>query len=445
MVRHKGPARGPTMVDRTCEFCDKTFQATAYEVKIGKGRFCSKSCSNKSRYERITLVCEHCGTEFQRMLAVYLRRKSDTVYCSGYCYRAARLGGDTRVCKACGQEKPLDAFRTFQRKDKTYHQRTCSDCANQKQRAQRINDPGRHREYDRRSYEKHREVVIQRKIVLNGKRRAWMHGITDVSDVRLDDLIERYGTACYLCGKELERSQMTRDHVVPLTRGGSHTLENVRIACMSCDARKGNYLLSELDLDTLKPTIKDCSHCGQIKPISQFSTMGRTWQKYCRACSASLARQERSLHRNITVVDTLSEVYRCNVCAFEWQPIQEDALQNIRWYWRCPNGCNHNGVKLNTEERSCTHCGEVMPLKQFRNDKRKATGYRCKRCTAALARQSRAERFGVTVVDSVQDICRCKTCAAEWTPKLAPGKQQMRNWWLCPNGCNSNLLRYPPK
>src|SRR5690606_19505718 len=147
---------------------------------------------------------------------------------------------------------------------------------------------------------------------LNAKRRAWMHGITAVTDVRLDDLVERDGTACYLCGVDLDRSEMQMDHVIPLSRGGSHIPENMRIACRTCNYRKGNYLLSEIDLATLKPTIKDCAHCGQIKPISKFSTMGKTWQKHCKECSASLNRQQRVGRRGVSVVDTLSEVYRCN-------------------------------------------------------------------------------------------------------------------------------------
>ncbi len=62
----------------------------------------------------------------------------------------------------------------------------------------------------------------------------------------LDDIIARDGLACYLCGKNPAKKPSI-EHVIPLSRGGSHTLANVRVACCGCNSRKHNRLLSELD------------------------------------------------------------------------------------------------------------------------------------------------------------------------------------------------------
>lgn len=343
--------------------------------------------------------------------------------------------GIFRTCDSCSEIKPLGDFGQHRRGDKTYYRHTCRSCYNQRRRLARAQHPEQQREYDRRSYKKHREAVIERKMVLNAKRRAWMHGITAVTDVRLDDLVERDGTACYLCGVDLDRSEMQMDHVIPLSRGGSHTPGNMRIACRTCNFRKGNYLLSEIDLETLKPTIKDCAHCGQIKPISEFYTAAHTWNKHCKSCAASLMRQQRSTLRNISIVDTHAEVYRCNTCATEWTPQPEDGIENMRWYWRCPNGCNHDGKAWGPGERTCSHCGEVKPVSEFagRGKNRRSE---CKQCCAALARQSRAASHNLSVVDSRRDLLRCNTCEEMWAPYLKPGQKQIRYWWRCPNGCN---------
>ena len=37
----------PNTVDRTCESCGVTFQVHSYKVKVGRGRFCSKSCKSR--------------------------------------------------------------------------------------------------------------------------------------------------------------------------------------------------------------------------------------------------------------------------------------------------------------------------------------------------------------------------------------------------------------
>jgi 5-methylcytosine-specific restriction endonuclease McrA len=39
---------------------------------------------------------------------------------------------------------------------------------------------------------------------------------------------------------------LTMDHIIPLSRGGRHTKENVIPACRSCNARKKNHLLEEI-------------------------------------------------------------------------------------------------------------------------------------------------------------------------------------------------------
>jgi 5-methylcytosine-specific restriction endonuclease McrA len=51
-----------------------------------------------------------------------------------------------------------------------------------------------------------------------------------------------------LCGnttyKEYENLPMnqraTIDHIIPLSKGGAHTFDNVRIACWRCNLVKGN-------------------------------------------------------------------------------------------------------------------------------------------------------------------------------------------------------------
>lgn len=341
---------------------------------------------------------------------------------------------EDRVCKCCNEAKPLSSFASFQRKGITYHSHTCSTCRNRRQRELRLANPGRQREYDQRSYKKHRESVIRRKMRVNDMRRAWKHGALEVIEVNRDAIFQRDGLTCYLCGEEFDRENLHLDHVVPLSRGGNHTPDNIRVACKWCNARKGDYLLSELAPETLKPTTKVCLHCGELKLITEFSTLGAsTWRSNCKLCAASLARQERSRRRNVIVVDTLNEVYRCNVCATEWTPIQEDGLQNIRWYWRCPNGCNHDGKKWEYGERTCNHCRQVKPFEEF-----PALGsYKCRTCHAALGRQSRAAVRNLTVVDSVLDKYRCNACNETWIPQLKPGHKQMKGWWRCPNGCNS--------
>jgi len=53
-------------------------------------------------------------------------------------------------------------------------------------------------------------------------------------------LFARDSHLCMYCGDQFPRYQLTRDHVVPISRGGRDTWENVVCACLHCNVRKGN-------------------------------------------------------------------------------------------------------------------------------------------------------------------------------------------------------------
>ena len=45
---------------------------------------------------------------------------------------------------------------------------------------------------------------------------------------------------CMYCGQHYTRAELTRDHVLPLSRGGLDVWENVVAACLACNTRKGS-------------------------------------------------------------------------------------------------------------------------------------------------------------------------------------------------------------
>ncbi len=51
-------------------------------------------------------------------------------------------------------------------------------------------------------------------------------------------LFARDQQLCLYCGQQFARSQLTRDHVIPLSHGGADCWENVVSACGRCNTRK---------------------------------------------------------------------------------------------------------------------------------------------------------------------------------------------------------------
>jgi len=68
-------------------------------------------------------------------------------------------------------------------------------------------------------------------------------------------LFARDEYSCQYCGKHKKelrgRQFLTRDHIVPLSRGGDSTWENVVTSCSPCNNRKGDRLPREVGLKLL--------------------------------------------------------------------------------------------------------------------------------------------------------------------------------------------------
>jgi hypothetical protein len=55
-------------------------------------------------------------------------------------------------------------------------------------------------------------------------------------------LIDEYGACCWWCGKSISIDMLTIEHLRPKSRGGSNSLENLRLASLTCNRSRGNSL-----------------------------------------------------------------------------------------------------------------------------------------------------------------------------------------------------------
>ncbi len=65
-------------------------------------------------------------------------------------------------------------------------------------------------------------------------RTTSIHDLTEQQWISIQMI---FGYRCAYCGKKPKK--LTQDHVIPVSRGGSHTISNVVPACASCNSRKG--------------------------------------------------------------------------------------------------------------------------------------------------------------------------------------------------------------
>jgi len=61
---------------------------------------------------------------------------------------------------------------------------------------------------------------------------------------------------CQYCGRRFHTSELTLDHVVPRSRGGSSAWDNLVCCCVACNARKGGRLPSEAGMQLIRKPFK---------------------------------------------------------------------------------------------------------------------------------------------------------------------------------------------
>lgn len=167
------------MIEKTCEWCWKGLNK--------RPRFCSDKCG-KAYYHQL----ERFGVVDRSVLPI----------CS------------------CGNLACPDPWKTNGRKRMGKH-RKCLDC----RKAQRARaDAGRGSCRSKR----------RREIVKAGER------------INFDDLLIRDGPLCQICGEYMDwqtgryRSRVSLDHIIPISQGGTHTMDNVRLVHLSCNSRKSD-------------------------------------------------------------------------------------------------------------------------------------------------------------------------------------------------------------
>ena len=75
------------------------------------------------------------------------------------------------------------------------------------------------------------------------------------------NIILRDENICQYCAQEFATDDLTMDHVVPRSRGGTHTWENVVLACSKCNQKKADKMPEAFYLKLTKkpvaPTLFD--------------------------------------------------------------------------------------------------------------------------------------------------------------------------------------------
>lgn len=133
--------------------------------------------------------------------------------------RAGREKRDGRACARCNESKPLSEY-------KTRWGRVCKFCKGQQ-----------HIAYEQRRMEKDLEFRETKRIYKekDRARRLDIEGSHTAKEWMA--LKDKYGHKCAHCG---EVGRLTKDHIIPVSKGGTDNIDNIQPLCRKCNSRKSN-------------------------------------------------------------------------------------------------------------------------------------------------------------------------------------------------------------
>lgn len=226
-VARKSPDKTYEVV---CAYCKKNF-TTSYRTKKYCGSYCRTEYNLRRKLDAAELTCRVCGgamyktkNSFPQGEAAHLEcRKSDP--------------SRHKDCPICGERfEPI--------RSRSAWTRTCS-----KPCAMRLAiREGTHNLQDGKQVG--RDMA---KVERNWRKRRALKLSAKSEPYTTEEIAKRDNCICYLCDKSVDMNLVwpddgfpSVDHVVALANGGDDTPDNVRLAHLICNIRKGTKTLKEV-------------------------------------------------------------------------------------------------------------------------------------------------------------------------------------------------------
>lgn len=95
------------------------------------------------------------------------------------------------------------------------------------------------------------------------------------------NIFERDRNTCQYCGRAFPKPDLTIDHVIPSSRGGTDTWENLVLACVKCNVKKANRTPDEARMPLVRKPVKPnwLPRFGTRAPASELTS----WQRFVDA------------------------------------------------------------------------------------------------------------------------------------------------------------------
>jgi 5-methylcytosine-specific restriction endonuclease McrA len=148
-------------------------------------------------------------------------------------------------CKKCEKLRKKSYYKITKKRQieraKAYNQKNLKRSAENARKRYAVNPQKRINNVKWKSENKDKVSLHYAK--KNAKRRSSINStIEKITLSQWNNIKENQDNKCFYCKKE---KKLTQDHVIPLSRGGDHSANNIVAACRECNTSKFNHSIEE--------------------------------------------------------------------------------------------------------------------------------------------------------------------------------------------------------
>lgn len=224
---------------KTCVKCQETKPITHFYRKLNNYTSLCKPCLkiyNKKREEKLrqdanaTRKCFRCKQVLPIVEFVFLN--NDCRRCHAY-YRRNKWTASIEF-----RIKEKERRKKFVKENKEWLKQYRKDNAEKFVMYEKNYDrkyPERRKEIRKRWAKQHPDKSLEQ----SNRRRARKRNAPVVEKIDRGAIIARDKSICHICQRKVAPKDMSLDHLIPLSKGGSHTAQNLAVAHLSCNSRRG--------------------------------------------------------------------------------------------------------------------------------------------------------------------------------------------------------------